>query len=59
MQGSKLAKTVMAVIGVTVALAFFAPPVIKLKDPAMIIVILIGVAAMIYSAIEFVRDKDD
>lgn len=58
MQG-KFSKTVMAVIGVGVALAFFAPPVIKLKDPAMIIVILIGVVAMIYSAIEFVRDKDD
>ena len=41
------------------ALAFFAPPAIKLKDPAMIIVILIGVAAMIYSFIEFVREKDD
>ncbi|MEO8312672.1 MAG: hypothetical protein ABI520_16000 [Caldimonas sp.] len=59
MQGSKLLKAVMAAIGVTVALAFFAPPAIKLKDPAMIIIILIGVVAMIYSAIEFVREKDD
>ena len=55
----RIAKTVMAVIAVTLALAFFAPPVIKLKDPAMIIVILIGVVAMIYSIVEFVRDKDD
>lgn len=58
MQG-KFSKTVMAVIAVGVALAFFAPPVFKLKDPAMTIVILIGVVAMIYSAIEFVREKDD
>jgi hypothetical protein len=58
MQG-KFAKTVMALIALALALAFFAPPVVKLKDPAMIIVILIGVAGMVYSFIEFVREKDD
>ena len=55
----KFAKVVMALIALAMALAFFAPPAIKLKDPAMIIVILIGVAAMVYSFIEFVREKDD
>ncbi len=49
----------MGLIALAMALAFFAPPVIKLKDPAMIIVILIGVAAMVYSFIEVVREKDD
>jgi len=58
MQG-KFAKIVMSLIALTLALAFFAPPVIKLKEPAMIVVILIGVAAMIYSFIEFVNDKDE
>jgi len=58
MQG-KFAKIVMSVIALTVALAFFAPPAIKLKDPAMIVVILIGVVAMIVSFIEFVKEKDD
>jgi 4-hydroxybenzoate polyprenyltransferase len=58
MQG-KFAKIVMSLTALTLALAFFAPPVIKLKDPAMIVVILIGVAAMIYSFIEVVREKDD
>ncbi|MEO7742542.1 MAG: hypothetical protein ABIR98_06385 [Usitatibacter sp.] len=58
MQG-KIAKIVMGLVALALALAFFAPPVIKLKDPAMTIVILIGVAAMIYSFIEFVREKDD
>ena len=57
--GGKIAKIVMGLFALAVALAFFAPPAIKLKDPAMIIVILIGVAAMIYSFIEFVREKDD
>ena len=58
MQG-KITKIVMSLIALTLALAFFAPPVIKLKEPAMIVVILIGVAAMIYSFIEFVNDKDE
>ena len=53
------AKIVMAVIALTMALAFFAPPAIKLKDPALIIVLLIGVAAKVYSFIEFIREKDD
>jgi hypothetical protein len=58
MQG-KITKIVMSLIALTLALAFFAPPVIKLKEPAMIVVILIGVVAMIYSFIEFVNDKDE
>ena len=58
MQG-KITKTVMSLIALTLALAFFAPPVLKLKEPAMIVVILIGVVAMIYSFIEFVNDKDE
>lgn len=58
MQGM-IAKIVMGLIALIMVLAFFAPPAIKLKDPAMIIIILIGVAAMIYSIIEFVREKDD
>jgi formate hydrogenlyase subunit 3/multisubunit Na+/H+ antiporter MnhD subunit len=55
----KFAKIVMGLIAMAMALVFFAPPVFKLKDPSMIVVILIGVAAMIYSFIEFVREKDD
>lgn len=58
MQG-KFAKIVMGVIALTMALAFFAAPAFKLKDPAMIIILLIGVVAMVYSFIEFVQEKDD
>ena len=58
MQG-KFVKIVMALIATVMALAFFAAPIVKLKDPAMIVVILIGVVAMIYSFIDFVREKDD
>ncbi|MCC7325842.1 MAG: hypothetical protein IT521_03440 [Burkholderiales bacterium] len=58
MQG-KILKTLMALIALAMVLAFLAPPVIKLRDPAMTIVILIGIVAMIISLIEFVRTKDD
>lgn len=56
---SRIAKIVMGLIALTMALSFFAPPAIKLKDPAMIIVLLIGVVAMVYNFIEVVREKDD
>jgi hypothetical protein len=49
----------MGVIAIGLAVAFFAVPVIKLKDPALLIVILIGVAAMIYNFIEVMREKED
>jgi len=56
----KVIKIVMGLFAILSALAFFAPPAIKLKEPAMIIVLLIGVAAMIYNFIEeVVREKDD
>ena len=58
MQG-KFAKIVMGLIALALAIAFFAPPAIKLKDLAMIFILLVGVGAMIYSFIEFVREKDD
>jgi hypothetical protein len=57
--GGKFSKIVMGLVAIAMALAFFAPPVIKLMDPAMIIVVLIGVVAMVYSFIEFVNEKDD
>ena len=55
----KLLKIVMGLFSVGLALAFFAPPVIKLKEPGLIVVVLIGVAAMVYNFIEVVRGKDE
>lgn len=54
-----IAKIVMGVIALAMAAAFFAVPIVKLKDPALIIVVLIGVAMMVYNFIEFVREKDE
>jgi hypothetical protein len=56
---NKFAKILMGVFAIGVAIAFFAVPVIKLKDPALLIVILIGVGAMVYNFIEVLREKDD
>ncbi|MEP7208331.1 MAG: hypothetical protein ABI920_15445 [Casimicrobiaceae bacterium] len=57
--GHTWVKVAMGLIGVGMAVAFLAVPAIKLKDPAMVVVMLIGVAAMIYNFIEFVREKDE
>lgn len=56
---NKLVKIVTGLIAMTLALAFFAPPVLKLKEPAMIVMILIGVAAMVWNFIEVVREEED
>jgi len=55
----KLLRIVMGLVAMAMALAFFAPPIIKLKEPAMTIIILIGVAAMVYDFFEVVRGKDE
>ncbi len=55
---NKFMKIVMGLIAVTTAVLFFLPPALKLKDPALITVLLIGVAAMVYSFIEDVREDD-
>ena len=54
----KISKIIMGVIALALAIGFFAPPVIKLHDVAMTIIILIGVAAMVVSFVEMVREKD-
>jgi hypothetical protein len=54
-----IAKVVMGLVALAMALAFFAVPILKLKEPALIIVVLIGVAMMVYNFIEVVREKDN
>lgn len=54
----KAVTIVMHVIAIGMAVAFFAVPIVKLKDPALVIVVLIGVAAMIYNFIEELRTTE-
>jgi len=54
----RLMKVVMALIASVMALAFYAVPIVKLKEGALVVVVLIGVAAMVYSFVDFVREED-
>ncbi|MBL0142968.1 MAG: hypothetical protein IPP91_12915 [Betaproteobacteria bacterium] len=54
----KISKIVMGLIALALAIVFFAVPVIKIRDVAMTIIIVIGVAAMIVSFVEMVNEKD-
>lgn len=54
-----IAKIISGLIALLLAGAFFAVPIVKLREPALIIVVLIGVAAMVYNFLEVVREKDD
>ncbi len=51
-------KVIFGLIGMALMLIFVAPVVIKLKSIALICVILLGMAMMIYDYIEFLREKD-
>lgn len=52
-------KIFAGLLGLALYLAFLAPPLVKLKDPALAIVILIGVAVAVYEFIEVARGKED
>lgn len=52
-------KVIAGLIGLTMLLLFLAPPVVKLKDFALTVVVLIGVAMAVYEFYEQLRDKDD
>lgn len=54
-----LLKIVLGLIAMAIALAFYAIPIIKLQKPALVIVVLIGVAMMVRDFIDMVREKDD
>lgn len=53
-----LLKAILGLVGMSLAIAFYAVPLVKLKDTAMIIVVLVGVAMMVYEFIESLREKD-
>lgn len=52
-------KMVTGVVATLLALAFYAVPVLKLKDPALIGVILIGIALMLVDLVQKLREKGD
>lgn len=52
-------KVIAGLIGLTMLLLFLAPPVIKLQNFALAVVVLIGVAMAVYEFVEQVRGKED
>ena len=52
-------KVVAGILAMSLALAFLAPPVLKLKDPALAIVVLIGVVLMAIDLWQSLQSKDD
>jgi len=52
-------KVIAGLIGLAMLLAFLAVPVIKLKDLALALVVLVGVAMAGYEFFEQLRGKDE
>lgn len=45
-------------IGLALAITFFAIPILKIRETPLIIVVLIGVAMMVFEFIEELREGD-
>ena len=52
-------KAVTGLIGLLALLVFLAPPVIKLQNLSLAVVVLIGVGMAVYEFLENLRSKDD
>jgi len=53
-----LTKLIFGLIGMALFTVFTGAVIVKLKEPALIVVVLIGLAMMVYDFIEFLREKD-
>lgn len=54
-----LIKAFAGIVGMILVLGFLIIPGWKLKEPALIVVILIGVAMMLYELYEQLHEKDE
>lgn len=53
-----LTKVIFGLISMALMTTFVGAIVLKLKEPALAVVVLIGLAMMVYDFIEFLREKD-
>lgn len=53
-----LTKVIFGLIAMALMTAFVGAIVMKLKEPALIGVVLVGLAMMAYDFVEFLREKD-
>ena len=52
-------KILAGIVAMALAIAYLLPPVVKLKDPALAIVILVGVVLMVLDVVQSLKSKDD
>ena len=53
-----LTKLIFGLISMALFTAFTGAVVMKLKEPALFVVVLVGLAMMVYDFLEFLREKD-
>ncbi len=53
-----LLKVIFGLVGMALMVIFVAPVVVKVKSIALVAVILLGMALMVYDFIGFLREKD-
>lgn len=54
-----IVKLLTGIFGSALAATFLAVPIIKLKAPALMVVILIGIGLMIVDLVEKLRERDE
>lgn len=52
-------KLIIGLVASAMALTFYAIPIIKLKEPALVVVVLVAVILMFIKLYEDIRRKDD
>ena len=52
-------KIVAGLVAIALAIAFLAPPIVKLKDVVLIIVVLIGLVMMVVDVWQSLHSKED
>jgi hypothetical protein len=51
-------KFILGSIGLILAAVFFAIPIVKIREPSLIVVVLIGIGLAVYEFAESLREKD-
>ena len=53
-----LTKLIFGLLSMALMTTFVGAIALKLKEPALFVVVLVGLAMMVYDFIEFLREKD-
>jgi len=53
-----ISKFIFGLVGLVLVIGFLAVPIVKLRETALIIVVLIGMAMAVYEFIETLKNKD-